>query len=352
MPGRIDTAWRGLEEVDGLASTKRHWAAACGSALFKVVEPFLTPTGELAEWIPDPTDPLRQMRVIPAIRRQDCEFLGVSEEEPRSPNTPLSALDLAVYRLDLARFGRQIAAAMGFSPTRQSALVAPNVARLASLPSHGLEVVLVLPCREDDLLAAVELIRAKIRGEFALITPTNHTVVPRVRTAIDNGAFQHATLGELLAIADDGAITMLWEPAECFSVAANVESGPPYLRWPHVRPPNANWGHVAIGLREPDTLRIEFGSSVAEFSSRDIVGFVKRTPGQHTTEAWELLHRLAESNGTLPIETGKAEQGRLRSTRKALAGLLQRFFGLDSLPYAENRRAKVWAANFGVRVID
>lgn len=344
-------AWRGLEEVDGLSSTKRHWAAACGPALFKVVDPFLVPTGERAEWVPDPTDPLRQMRVIDAVRRQDCEFLGVSEEEPRSPNVPLSAQDLAVYRLDLPRFGRQIAAAMGFSPTRQSALVAPNVARLAPLPSHGLEVVLALPCREDDLLAAVESIRAKIRGEFALITPTNHTVVPRVRAAINSGIFQHATLGELLAIADDGAVTMLWEPAKCFSVAANIESGPPYLRWPHTRPPNANWGHVAIGLREPDTLRIEFGSSVAELSSRDIVGFVKRTPGQHTTEAWELLRRLAESKGTLPIPVGEAEQGRLRSSRKALADLLKRFFEFDSLPYAENRRGKVWSVTFGIGMI-
>lgn len=348
----IDTTWRGLEEIDGLSSTKRHWESACGPALFRVVDPYLIQTGERAEWIPDPTDPLRQMRVIPAIRRQGCEFLGVSEEEPRSPDVPLSALDLAVYCLDLARFGRRIAESMGFGSTQPVKTLSVNVARLATMPTHGLEVILAIPSRDHDLPKILDIVMPKLQGKFALITPTHYSISPHVRAAIDADKFQHATLSELLAIADDGAVTMLWEPAKCFSVAANIESGPPYSRWPHTRPPNANWGHVTIGLREPDTLRIEFGSSVAEFSSRDIAGFVKRTPGQHTTEAWELLRRLAESNGTLPTPSGTNEQGRLRSSRKALVDLLKRFFEFDSLPYAENRRTKVWSAIFGIQVID
>lgn len=352
MAGRIDTAWRGLEEVDGLAATKRHWAAACGQPLFMFVEPFLTPTGDRAEWIPDPTDRLRQMRVIPPFRRKDHEFIAISEEEPRSPDVPLSARELAIFRLDLPRFGRHLASAMGLGSTRPVKALYDNAVRLATMPTHGLEVVLVIPCMEHDLPKVLDLLGTKFEGKVALVTPTHHSVPPHIRAAIDADRFQHATLGELLAVAENGTVTMLWDPAECFSVAEGVQSGPPYLTWPYARPPAANWGHVSIGLRSPDILRIKFGESVREFVARDIVGFVKNTPGQHVTEAWDLLRRLAAANGTLPTETVVMEQGKLRASRKALADLLRRFFGIKSLPFADNRRAKVWSATFEVRSID
>lgn len=353
MSGPLDNAWRGLEEVNGLAASKRHWAAVCGLPLFRLIDPFLTPTGERAEWIPDPTDRMRQMRVIEAVRRGGrTELVAVSEDEPRSPDVPVSAADLAVYRLDLPRFGRHLAATMGLSSTRPAKFLTGASVRLASMPTHGLEVVLVIPCREHDLPKVLDLLGTKFEGRIAFVTPTQHSVPPHIRAAIDADKFQHAALGELLAVAEDGSLTMLWDPAECFSVAEGVQSGPPYLTWPFDRPPAANWGHVSIGLRSPDILRIKFGQSVREFVSRDIVGFVKNTPGQHVTEAWELLRRLAEGNGTLSAETGKLEQGKLRGSRKALADLLRRFFGIKALPFADNRRAKVWSANFEIRSID
>jgi hypothetical protein len=352
MAGRIDTAWRGLEEVDGLAATKRHWAAACGQPLFMFVEPFLTPTGDSAEWIPDPTDRLRQMRVIPPFRRKDHEFIAISEVEPRSPDVPLSARDLAIFRLDLPRFGRHLASAMGLGSTRPVKTLSDNAVRLATMPTHGLEVVLVIPCMEHDLPKALDLLGTKFEGKVALVTPTHHSVPPQIRAAIDADRLQHATLGELLALSDDGSIGMIWDPADCFSPAAGVDTGPPYLKWPFDRPPAANWGHVSIGLRSPDILRIKFGDSVREFVARDIVGFVKNTPGQHVSEAWELLRQLASKRGTLPIESSKASQDRVKARRKVLADLLKNFFGLKPGPFATSRREKVWSANFEVQMID
>jgi DNA-binding MarR family transcriptional regulator len=222
MARRQDAAWRGLEEVEGLATTKRHWAVACGPALFGVVDPFLIPTSDRAEWITDPIDPLRQMRVIPAIRRQDCEFLGVSEEEPRSPNVPLSALDLAVYRLDLARFGRHLAAVMGLEPAPSVPLFAPNLVRLALMPKHRLEVVLIVPCRDDDLLTALDILRARVRGEFAVITPTRHMVSPHISSAINAGLFQHASLSELLTITADGKPSTVRDIFQFFAPAKRL----------------------------------------------------------------------------------------------------------------------------------
>jgi hypothetical protein len=224
MAGPLDNAWRGLEEVDGLAATKRHWAVACGPGLFRLIDPFLTPTGERAEWIPDPTDRLRQMRVIPAFRPKYCDFTAVSEEEPRSPDVPLSAKDLAVYRLDLPRLGRKIAAALGFPPTRSVLVVAGSIMRLGWMPTHGLDVVLVMPCRDEGLLQALDQLRAKTCGELALITPTSHTVVPHVRKSIDSGLLQHATLSQLLSVAEDGTLSPVRDVTECFAPSKMLES--------------------------------------------------------------------------------------------------------------------------------
>ncbi len=342
-------AWRGLEEVEHLAATKAHWLAACGQPLFNLLEPFLAPTGETTEWWPDPSDRLTPMRIIPNPRSTDGGLLAVSTEEPKSPDIKLYPADLAVHRLDLPRFGRVLASTLGFSPTRPVPVLAAGVARLGGISSLGLEVILVLPCRDDDLANALGVIRAKIRSEIAVITPTNATVTPRIHAEIGHGAFQHATLGELVAVAANGTLSLLWDPAVCFSPAAGVQTGPPYETWPHVKPPLPNWGNVTIVLSEPDVIRIEFGRSSGEFTSRDIVGFTKRSPGQHMTEAWGLLRRLADNGGTLPTDAGETAQRNLRATRKSLADLLKRFFGINSSPFADNRRAKVWAANFGIR---
>jgi hypothetical protein len=209
--------WRGLEEVDGLTSTKRHWLAACGPSLFQFLEPFLIPTGERAEWIPDPTDRMRQMRVMPSYGRKYSDFIAISEDEPRSEDVLLSAQDLAVYQLDMSRFGQRIASALGFTTTCSVPLVFGNIARLGWIKSYGLDVVLVLPCRDDDLLKAMEQVRSKIRGELALITPTSHTVIQHVRSAIDNGLIQHATLSQLLSITENGTLTVVLDVLECFA---------------------------------------------------------------------------------------------------------------------------------------
>lgn len=217
MADSNDSVWRGLEEIDGLAATKRHWAVSCGQPLFNFVEPFLTPTGERAEWIPDPTDRSRQMRVIPAFRGKDGEFIAISEEEPRSPDVPLSAIDLAVYGLDLPRFGRQIAASLGFESDRPLVMLSGNTARLAFMPSHELEVVLVIPCRADDLPRALDSIRLKFHGGLALITPTEHTVPPHIRSAIETGSFQHATLSQLLSVTENGTLSAVWDMTKFFT---------------------------------------------------------------------------------------------------------------------------------------
>lgn len=217
MAVRLDNVWRGLEVVDGLTATKLYWAAACGPPLFRFIEPFLIPTGGRAEWIPDPTDRLRQMRVISAHWRKGSDFLAVSEEEPRSPNVPVKVQDLAIYQLDLPRFGRQLATALGFVATIPVLVWPGNIIRLAFMTTHGLDVVLALPCHDNDLLTALNSIRDKIRGEFALITPTIHTVVPHVRSAIDSGAFQHATLTQLLLIAENGELSMISNLADYIS---------------------------------------------------------------------------------------------------------------------------------------
>jgi hypothetical protein len=222
MASRTDIQWRGLEEVEGLTSTKLHWLAACGPSLFQFLEPFLIPTGERAEWIPDPTDRMRQMRVIPAFHRKYSDFIAISEEEPRSEDVPLSAQDLAVYRLDMSRFGQGIASALGFTKTVSVPLVSGNVARLGWMPTHGLDVVLVLPCRDDDLLKALDQVRPKIRGELALITPTNHTVIPHIRSAIDNGLLQQATLSHLLSVAENGTLTSVRDVTECFTPSKSL----------------------------------------------------------------------------------------------------------------------------------
>jgi hypothetical protein len=222
MTGRTDIPWRGLEEVEGLTSTKIHWLAACGPSLFQFLEPFMIATGERAEWIPDPTDRMRQMRVIPAFHRKYSDFIAISEEEPRSEDVLLSAQDLAVYRLDMSRFGQGIASALGFTTTCSVPLVLGNVARLGWMKSYGLDVVLVIPCRDDDLLKAMDQVRSKIRGELALITPTSHTVIPHVRSAIDNGLIQHATLGQLLSITENGTLTVVLDVLECFTPSKSL----------------------------------------------------------------------------------------------------------------------------------
>ena len=348
MAGRQDTKWCGLEVVEGLATTQEHWRVACGPGVFALIRTALEPTGESADWWPDPSDPLRTMRVIvdPA---NPGGLLAVSEDEPRTEGVKPTPAEVAVFKLNLARFGQALARVMGFAATRSAQPLSASVVRIGSIPSHGIEVFLAIPCHEGDLFQALELIRARCRGEFALVTPTSAGIAPSIRAAIDNGVFQHATLGELVAVGSDGALSLLWSPSECFSPAAGVQTGPPYETWPLERPPLANWGHVTIMLSEPDVLRIEFGRSSREFTSRDIVGFTKRSPGQHMTEAWGLLRRLADNGGTLPTDAGETAQRNLRATRKSLADLLKRFFGINSLPFAENRRAKVWAANFGIR---
>jgi hypothetical protein len=223
MAGPFDNAWRGLEEVEDLAASKRHWAAACGLPLFRLIDPFLTPTGERAEWIPDPTDRMRQMRVIEAVRRGGkTELLAVSEDDPRSPDVPVSAVDLAVHRLDLQRLGRRIAEALGLGVAPSVSLLAPNLARLAPMPKHGLELVFVVPCRDDDLSTALDILRARVRGEFAVITPTRHSVSPHVGKAINAGLFQHASLGELLTISADGKPSAVRDIFQFFAPAKRL----------------------------------------------------------------------------------------------------------------------------------
>jgi hypothetical protein len=241
---------------------------------------------------------------------------------------------------------------MGLGSTRPVKTLTGNAVRLAAMPTHGLEVVLVIPCREHDLPKALDLLGTKFEGRIALVTPTQHSVPPHIRAAIAADRFQHATLGELLALADDGSVTMLWNPAECFSAAEGIQTGPPYTTWPHDRPPSANWGHVTISVTLPDTLRIEFGRSSGTFRASDITGLVKRIPGQRASESWDLLCDLAETGGTIALESTKLAQDRVKARRKVLADLLKTFFGLNTSPFATNRRGKVWGAHFGVRMVE
>ena len=125
------------------------------------------------------------------------------------------------------------------------------------MPSYGLDVVLVIPCRDEDLLKALDQVRSKIRGELALITPTSHTVMPHIRSAIDNGLLQHATLGQLLSIAENGTLTSVWDVTECFTPSKSLER-------------QANASDASNGSTEGDGLSHEYLSKQIEHGFNSI----------------------------------------------------------------------------------
>ena len=80
----------------------------------------------------------------------------------------------------------------------------------------------LLPCRDEDLLKALDQVRPKIRGELALITPTNQTVIPHISSVTDNVLLKHATLSQLLSVAENGTLTSVRDVTECFTISKSL----------------------------------------------------------------------------------------------------------------------------------
>lgn len=345
---RSERLWRGIEEVGGPLATIAWWEARCGAAGLAAIRGSLVETRELAEWLPDPGDPGRQMRVIPDPRRRGG-LLAISEEEPRRPDIPLAREALALHRLEIAGLGRLVARALGMPAARISRPISASAVRIGEIPSHGLTMFLVVCFTPEETSYAFDVIRRRHGDGVAIVTPTARLIPAHLRRAIDDGVLQHAELAELIDLRPGGELVAACDPATHFSPAPGIQEGPPYKTWPLGRPPNPSWSDVEIVMGERDTAWIRFGEANRSFCASEIVGLCKGSSGGKHNHAWVMLCGLAARGGLSSTPTDQDEQDRVRQTRKQLRDVLRRFFGIPGDPFRENRRKRVWAALFSVR---
>lgn len=316
---------------------------------FIAIQRFLKPTVDIASWYPDPHDYTHHMRVLKHPKASG-QFLAVSRESGGHEDIVLSRGDLTVYQLDIASLGRAIAAALGLSAAKMATPLSPTVVRLGALRSHKINIYLVLAATREEFSTAVTLIEAKDKGPIAVITPTERFIPNGLKARIDEGLLQHATLRQLLEVDKDGIFNLLWPLSEYFTEAPGVQGGPPFRTWPLERPSNPSWSDVEVVFLDDENAWIRFGIASRAFHYTDIVGFMKGASGRNYNQSWAILKGLAERRGIANVPTDAADQVRVRKAREELRLVLQSLFGIPASPFGENRREKIWAAHFSVRM--
>src|SRR4051794_35211511 len=109
----MSTFWRGLETLRGWVAVPKIWRKHLGAQDFeRVGNTLLIPTGRQGVWFPSPDSCECHMDVV---KHAEDHIVGVSECGGCEDIT-LTAADVALWELNLKKFGRAVATALQCEP--------------------------------------------------------------------------------------------------------------------------------------------------------------------------------------------------------------------------------------------
>jgi hypothetical protein len=162
--------WSSLEDVAGLVAVRAEWQNrfACD---FNAASPLLLPTDDYAESYPDFDDPFAHYRVV---RHNGDDIVGVHSND--GSLIKLTKPELLIYRLDIKRLSKKIAAAFRFDDSQQTGGCSNGPIPIGTFRRDGgvdVPVYFAIPRESGHLLGITEKIALHHDGAFILLAPTS-----------------------------------------------------------------------------------------------------------------------------------------------------------------------------------
>lgn len=168
----MPSPWQCLEEMPGLAASAAEWQRHLGGDFAVCKAAFLRRTTRHVASLPCPHD-CGHAHDVRASR--DGSFVGVcrgGDDDPACDDIPLTADDVAVWEVNLARLGRAIALALKCD-AKDAKLGLDRTRQIASLGDAPLPIVLTIQHDEDGFGDVVAQLVARLPKGFILLAPTS-----------------------------------------------------------------------------------------------------------------------------------------------------------------------------------
>lgn len=168
----MPSPWRCLEDVPALAASAAEWRRHLGGDFPPFRGAFLLRTTRRVASVPCPHGCGQAHDVRP---RRDGSFVGVcqgGDDDPACEDLPLTADDVAVWEVNLARLGRAIGQALKCD-AKDAILGLDRTRQIASLGDAPLPIVLTIQHDEDGFGEVVAQLVARLPKGFILLAPTS-----------------------------------------------------------------------------------------------------------------------------------------------------------------------------------
>ncbi len=267
------------------------------------------------------------------------------------PNIDLTKQEVLIYRMDLQRMGRRVAAALGFEAVEAAVAHVPHTFRIGTFcPFAGFTfpVYLVVPLEAVDLLRAIEVVSSESGAPFIMMAPTTRRLRPACEVLLKNRKACFVALAQAITLDATGGWTCSPEVTQQLDAfrqmaipQAENAGGIAFL----ATPAGATWADVRIKFADGETVAIKIGDVAGKFLFSEI-GMVDGR-SKKPNKQWELLRSFAKGNGVMTWKSPAADR-KSQKRREYLARDLKAFFRIEGDPIILTDDRKGWRIVFSL----
>lgn len=339
--------WKTLDEVPDATTDQREWSFRLKDD-WPAAASFLKKVGRRAKEIACPS-PGGDGCPRKIVKHVDGRFRAVCGNRPAECD-PIDVTREEIACLALDR--KKLAAAVGamFNAVPESGGLESGIATLVG--SHavaaGIRVPVILMTPGPAAEVSLDIL-AGVNGPAAIVTPTPHSLTPRLKKALEAKGYDVLALSEIAGVDEHHRLTGLLPADQLLAslrqkLLAEQSSAASERIW--ILPADARWEELTFEFTAEEVVNVRFRHETRRYEPEHF-GMKNKNNGRPTL-GWVLLRSIARQGGSLPWKAQK-HFTTIKKQKQLLSNRLQTLFGIEGDPIPAQTATRAYQARFSVR---